>query len=60
MTKNIKFKYILKIFRNDERERQNAEDHEDLVKNLKYDNNLKAEKLKEILTTPKQVVAPKK
>ncbi len=45
---------------NEEREKQNIEDHDDLVKNLKYDNNQKAEKLKEILTTPKQVVVPKK
>lgn len=48
-----------RIKSNDEKEKQNSEDHEDLVKNLKYDNNQKAEKLKEILTTPKQVIVPK-
>ena len=36
------------------------EDHEDLVKHLKYDNNLKLEKLKEIMTTPKQIVVSNK
>jgi hypothetical protein len=35
------------------------EDHEDLVKNLKYENNQKLEKLKEFLTTPKQIAIPK-
>ena len=48
------------IKNDDEHEKVSLEDHEDLVKNLKYDNNQKAEKLKEILTTPKQIIVSKK
>lgn len=36
------------------------DDHEDMVKTLKNDNNQKTDKIKEILTTPKQMIIGKK
>ncbi len=48
------------IYRHEKQQQEKAEDHDDLVKNLKYEMGVKSEKLKEILTTPKQVVVAKK
>jgi hypothetical protein len=40
--------------------KQAIDDHEDMVKSLKADNNQKTDKIREILTTPKQMVIGKK
>ena len=40
--------------------KQAIDDHEDMVKSMKADNNQKTDKIKEILTTPKQMVIGKK
>ena len=44
------------IYYSDEEQEQMAtEDHEDLVRNLKFENSQKLEKLKKHLTAPKQI-----
>lgn len=53
-------KYNFYIYYSDEEQEKNdKEDHEELVKILKFDNTQKLEKLKEYLTTPKQITIPK-
>ena len=42
------------IFSEEVREKTSKEDHDEAMKNLKYDNQQKTDKLIEILTTPKQ------
>ena len=40
--------------------KQAIDDHEDMVKSMKTDNSQKTDKIKEILTTPKQMLIGKK
>ena len=46
-------------YSDEEQEKIATEDHEDLVRNLKFENSQKLEKLKVHLTTPKQITIPK-
>ena len=44
----------------DEKEAFAQEDHIEAMKNLKYDSQQKFDRLREILTTPKQILGHKK
>jgi len=54
----LKFKFTL--FSDEEQIKTAMDDHDDMVKTLKNDNNQKTDKIREILTTPKQMIIGKK
>ena len=58
--KLLKSIFFYFIFSDEEMMKQAIDDHEDMVKSIKADNNQKTDKIKEILTTPKQMVIGKK